>query len=98
MKRLIIFLMFVAIIGTFCTLNVGCDDNPEEAIAQQGRRNQRLVNDMVRDIVYIKDPRTGLCFAYKWGGAANGGPALAMVPCESIPEELLITAQIEDDQ
>lgn len=29
----------------------------------------------------IKDRETGQCFLYIWGGADNGGPALALVPC-----------------
>ena len=52
-------------------------------------------NEVVAALVYIKDPRTNLCFASYWGGDNNeGGPALAAVPCESIPAALLTTSTV----
>jgi hypothetical protein len=44
-------------------------------------------NQIISSIVYMKDPRTNLCFAYIWNG-----PALANVPCVEIPINLLTTA------
>lgn len=45
-------------------------------------------------LMYIKDPRANICFAFTWGGsAADGGPVLATVPCESIPAEMLYVAK-----
>lgn len=46
-------------------------------------------NEVIWNIRYVKDTRTSLCFAYRWGGINCGGPSLATVPCESIPPQLL---------
>jgi hypothetical protein len=56
--------------------------------------NQKYANDAVSRFVYIKDPRTNLCFVYFFqGGNSYGGPALATVPEESIPKEMLFIAE-----
>ncbi len=64
----------------------GCDDIIRQEHEESRRRELAWV---VQEIRYIKDPRTNLCFAYYWGGAGNGGPALAYAPCEAVPPELL---------
>jgi len=87
------------IIAFFCTsilasLAIGCDMSTEARAGKaQMRASQATANKVVAGIEYIRDPRTGFCFAYYWGGAANGGPALAAVPCESIPPGMLTTAE-----
>lgn len=75
----------------------GCKRSPDEmkaVLSEQKQNTQASVNEVVNSIIYIKDPRTSLCFAYYWGGAANGGPALTVVPSESIPTNLLWIANI----
>ena len=47
---------------------------------------ESLSNRHVAQIVFAKEPKTGLCFAYMWGGGWRGGPALANVPCESLKD------------
>lgn len=52
--------------------------------------------ERIGSIRYFRDKRTDLCFAFAWGGLANGGPAMANVPCTNdvkarlgdIPSEL----------
>ena len=44
----------------------------------------RQANLAIPEIVYIKDGRTGICFAFYWGGGGEGGPALATVPCSAV--------------
>ena len=67
------------------------------ACTTQGRtaadtaRTQQADKAIIASIRYLKDTRTNACFAYYWGGEANGGPALAAVGCDSIPAELLTT-------
>ncbi len=93
MKKIVALCIFI-VVGLFA---VGCRDPKVVSAQEQDQERQHLqynVNNIVGNIHYIKDPRTGLCFAYYWGGAANGGPALTTVPCEAIPPELLITAKI----
>lgn len=58
--------------------------------------------EVINSIQYVKDSRTGLCFAYYWGNVSHDGPkiywgnvsgphnlALTTVPCDAIPPELL---------
>ncbi len=42
-----------------------------------------------KKIHYVKDSRTGLCFANGWSGGYNGGPFAATVPCSPEVEKLL---------
>jgi hypothetical protein len=74
----------------------GCENSEVVRTREEDQRVQRLQSDankVVGMIQYIKDLRTGLCFAYFWGGVDNGGPALATVPCEAIPPKLLTVAK-----
>ena len=43
----------------------------------------------VDDIQYVKDLRTGLCFAHYDSIGVVNGPVLATVACENIPPHLL---------
>jgi uncharacterized membrane protein len=54
--------------------------------------------EVVSDLRYVKDERTGICFAYTWVGNYRGGPALTAVPCEQIPPNLLVVAEVEEPQ
>jgi len=57
---------------------------------ERGRiRCQILADKVVKEMIYIKDERTGQCFVYFWSGTGSGGPALATVPCSSIPASML---------
>ncbi len=64
---------------------------------QSASKFQNEADEVVGKIIYMQDPRLDppTCFAYYWGGAGNGGPALATVPCEHIPRELLATASLQ---
>jgi hypothetical protein len=48
------------------------------------------VAKVLKQIRYLEDARTSpaICYAYMWGGMANGGPALTAVPCDAV-ENLL---------
>ena len=90
-------LRVVSIIVLVLFIN-GCGwvDEQEKAAREwiQVEQLQPVANEVVSEIQYIKDRRTGLCFAYHWRGSMYGGPALATVPCEAIPAELLTVAEI----
>jgi hypothetical protein len=62
---------------------------PHNQTAADGATSETADKTQIASIRYLKDSRTNDCFAYYWGGLANGGPALAAVPCESIPPDLL---------
>ena len=94
-----IFGLFVilGIIGTGVILAHKSIPAAEWAVVEQTKQqmlHQGLADEVVNKMFYIKDPRTSLCYAYYWGGLANGGPALATVPESSIPTNLLWTAHI----
>ncbi len=80
--------MKIARIITILLALVGCAD---ELTPQQVRGlTQAKANEVVAKTIYIRDPRVpNTCFAYHWGGAANGGPALAAIDCDKIPPDLL---------
>ncbi|MFH1325842.1 MAG: hypothetical protein ABIH48_00025 [Candidatus Falkowbacteria bacterium] len=91
MKQIVVICFALALL-----VATGCDKAEEVRAreeSQQLERIQQNANEVVGNIQYIKDSRTGLCFAYCWVGMANGGPALATVPCDSVPPELLTVAK-----
>lgn len=60
--------------------------------SQDNNRKIHNAKQLVQDIVYIKDDKSGLCFAYAWhnGSYDNyGGPVFTQVPCDKV-EKLLI--------
>lgn len=90
--------MLIALVAGL-TIIIGCGltTNSEEVNAwekeRQAKSKQNDVNEVMEHLQYMKDTRTGICFAYYWGGAGNGGPALATVPCEAVPSGMLWTAK-----
>lgn len=99
MKRLSVLIMLI--VTAF--LITGCgkiwktlSEDRKLSETEQVQQNQKVANDVVRQIIYIKDARTNICYAYFWEGAANGGPALTEVPCDSIPPELLWIGSLPD--
>ena len=89
-------ILVVMCVGVLALFVVGCAKSEEVRAQKENKRVQRLqanANEVVGSIQYIKDTRTGLCFAYYWGGMGNGGPALATVPCEAISPKLLTVAK-----
>lgn len=61
----------------------------QQKAAEDEAENREYGNKLVRQIVYLKDERTNICFAYVWGGMANGGPALTTVPCVPVVTNLI---------
>lgn len=83
---LIEFLIVVAIVGIVLAIAVPSflrnryENDPDFAQKKQDR--------IIKEIRYIRDDRTGLCFAYYWGGSYHGGPALTEVPCDRVSKFL----------
>lgn len=92
-KMGIVISYLVAIIGLITLVSCAV------SLENERQESQRKANRTVSRFQYIKDPRTYLCFAYfiREGGY-SGGPALATVPCEAIPPELLIIANLADSK
>ena len=73
---------------------------PERVAAQERQQLefqqqywQEWVNKLPEAMIYFRDDRTQLCFGYIRGGSHQGGPAMAMVDCNTVPSELLIKPQ-----
>jgi hypothetical protein len=59
--------------------------------SSNSKRNQYIADKMVTyRIIYFKDPRTNLCFAYDLDKGS-----IAAVSCDSIPSKLLIVAKVK---
>lgn len=74
---------------------------PEQRYVQEQaawkQRQGKVADQVAERMLYFRDLRTGLCFSYFWeerhnGSTYSGGPALATVPCESIPASMLATS------
>ena len=70
------------------SLFVGCGEKTQE------QRRTEFIQEEVREVknylAYFKDEQTGICFAVSGFDSVYSGPALATVPCEKVPEELLV--------
>jgi len=85
MKKFLACCLFLSLVLAFIVIVVFAGKEEE---AQRAQRLQSVANLVVRSIQYIKDPATGLCFAYR-----REGRSLATVPCEAIPSQSLTTAK-----
>ena len=91
---IVVFVAFVIAVNT----STGTDTRETKQVQQvpvaATERNQDTADTVVNNSLHIKDPRTGLCYLYYWGGGYNGGPALAgPISCEAVPSTLLITGR-----
>lgn len=82
------FLVFVCVMICFC----GCESR-EEARMRVDQENQNETLFFVKHLKYVKDTRTGICYAYEWNFRYT--PVFATVSCEKIPPELLIIVDPE---
>ncbi len=84
----------VSVVFSICILLLGCysKSNNEEERATVKKSEADYI---IREITYIKDPRTNICFAYYEVRSPAGGLALTSVPCEKIPPHILTTATIK---
>lgn len=74
MKGLLAFVLIGAL--------TGCQDKDETS------RYQHPAAYLMAHLEYVKDDRTGLCFAYGLVGEDNGGPVLATVSCDAAKKYL----------
>lgn len=80
MSRVIGFVGVVVIV-----LLAGCVSGAE---VQQVER--WWANDVISELIYTRDPRTGFCFAvFDHGLLQNRVTSVTVVPCERIPANLL---------
>ena len=93
----IVVVAAVAVCGIILVISLLTHKNQEAVRAQEEVQRvqylQSKANEVVSGIEYIKDTRTGLCFAYWWGGLYSHGKSIATVPCEAIPSNLLTVAE-----
>ena len=80
----------IVVLIAFVLLTVSCTDPYRNEDVATIEEKQKIADEIIYKITYIKDPRTGLCFAYIW--INQGGPSITCVPEETIPKEMLKTA------
>jgi hypothetical protein len=83
MKKLVLFVLAgLVLLGSFLS---GCSLNPSGI-------DPEYAKNFAKEITYIKDERTGLCFAIvasrKTGYVSQNGLGLACVPCEAAQHHL----------
>lgn len=87
MRLVLSFLLMVGL-GTSAILVSGCESREESRRAE----HDRLVgyaSRAAREMVYVRDERTGLCYAFWWQRYdRSGSPALAHVPCDAVAGRL----------
>lgn len=78
--------MIIAAIMVGSLFLVGCSVNPSEL-------SDGYVRNFARTTKYVKDERTGICFAVvasrATGGLTSTGVAMATVPCEKVGSMLV---------
>ena len=73
----------------------------EQGLAAQRSKSAIKADEIAGQMLYFRDSRTQLCFAYFWenrhrqASYDQGGPALAQVPCGSVPAEMLVTTTVQ---
>jgi len=93
MKEQILAVTSVVVLAFFAT---GCEKSEAVRAQEESLRAQQLraiTKNVIDTILYIKDDRTGLCFAYHVHGVNNIRESIATVPCEAIPPKLLTVAK-----
>lgn len=79
----------IALVVVLAVIGIGNIGGNERRATGHKEFLQKMAKGVKRDLVYFEDERTGLCYAYIWGGDSHGGPALTLVPREKV-EHLLI--------
>lgn len=87
--RLVLSFVLMVMLGTCALLLAGCRGSPEEARRERHDRIVRYANQAADEMVYVRDDRTGLCFAFWWiRYDRSGTPAMASVPCDAVRDRL----------
>ena len=78
--------IILAIVSLFI---ISCEVNDEQKIEIKRKQNLSEIKRVKENIIYFKDEKTGICFAYVWIGSEHGGPALTVVPEEKVKDFLV---------
>jgi hypothetical protein len=93
-KKILTFTM-LALMATSAYADFDCKRG--DTVCEEKEHALRMANIaklFTRSIIYTRDARTGLCFAYSSAGHNDERSAtMTNVPCEKIPKELLIDAR-----
>ena len=65
----------------------------EQMAVKQKQSDQITANWLIKNMKYIQDPRTNLCYSYERGHSES----YACVPCGEIPSDMLVIAEINSD-
>jgi hypothetical protein len=87
--RLVLSFALMVVLGTSALLLSSCD-TPESRAATERSSLEARAREASRELVYFRDERTGLCFAFWWEvNGHQGGPAIATVPCDAVSGRLV---------
>lgn len=88
--RLALSFVLMVLLGTCALLLGGCRQSPEDVRRERHERIVRYANQAADEMVYVRDGRTGLCFAFWWQRYDRSGTAaMANVPCEPVLDRLV---------
>lgn len=77
------------VLAMLCTITCACkEDAPEQVINEYRREESRRAIDLMSYIVYVKDSKTGLCFATF--GTGSYAALMTNVPCTPEVEKVLV--------
>ncbi len=86
------------IVGCMVVAHAQQEDEQQKKL-QVVRVTKYAAEGIIQSLQYIKDTRTEICYAYApllySRGESKGGPILVTIPCEKVPEEMLILAEPE---
>ncbi len=88
---------FLCLVVFIAIISCGEKSSPAEREALARQSMEQTQEKVAENIQYVRDPRTGLCFAYYWEskGSWNAGVALATVPCNAVQKLLAPSQQSE---
>lgn len=89
---------FLCLAVVIAIISCGGKSSPAERGTLARQSMEQTQKRVAENIQYVRDPRTGLCFAYYWENrmaVSAGGPALATVPCHTVQKLLAPSQQSE---
>jgi len=88
--RLAIQFVLMVLLGLGALMISSCQRSTEDVRRERQETLARYATQAAQEMVYVRDDRTGLCFAFWWQRYdRSGSPALAAVPCDQVADRLV---------
>lgn len=82
MKGLLAIFLTVFLLLVLATSDSSCE--------APGRHSRSSAGDVAGSLVYFRDARTGLCFAFAQPDKSSASGLLTWVPCQAVPAALFV--------